>query len=196
MTTNNTYPAPVRAAAPRFAAVALAIMGTLMGCSESITVDPVDVGVMSDVSLGDSAIVDSAIMDATPREEDAGSDANPVMDGGVMADANVADVPDDAAYIRYERDVRPLLEASACGDCHAGVGIVMDYAWISAPGETWCYPEDYGQRWNCFEEHARTQTVATGQGCDSDFYHRHGEPCFMEEAQSQVLRWAADGYRE
>jgi hypothetical protein len=201
MTLNNTHCAPATETAPRFAAVALAVVGTLIGCSESMDVyladaESADAGGLLDASVRDSARVDSASIDAS-REDDAGRpDAGPTMDAGVPADANVGDVPEDAAYIRYERDVRPLLEASACGDCHEGVGIVMDYSWISAPGETWCNPEDYGQRWNCFEEHARTQTVATGQGCDSDFYHRHGEPCFMEEERSQVLRWAADGYRE
>lgn len=171
--------------------LALAVIGTLIGCSDSTVVHEaeaasVDSGSVLDASLGDTANRDSA------QDGDA-DDANQTIDAGVIADA--ADVPGDAAYIRYERDLRPLLEASACGDCHAGVGVVMDYSWISAAGETWCTGEDYERRWNCFEEHARTQ-MEVDQRCRSDFYHRHGEPCFMEDTRLRVLGWAADGFRE
>ncbi|MFK8000721.1 MAG: hypothetical protein AB8H86_14070 [Polyangiales bacterium] len=151
-------------------------LATLLGCSESTPIDQAD----------------SALMDASPSD----SVSVDARDAGPASDASVTDVPEDALRIRYERDVRPLLEASACGDCHAGVAIDMDYAWISAAGESWCTGDDYERRWNCFEEHARTQTVATGQGCDSDFYHRHGEPCFTEETRTRILGWAAGGYLE
>lgn len=194
MTMNDTY-------SPRFR-VALALVGTLIGCSESNAIyqadaAPADSGGGSDVSVRDSVSVDSASIDATTSEADAGrADASPSMDADVIADAGAADVPEDATLVRYERDVRPLLEASACNDCHSGEGIEMDYAWISAPGDGWCDPIEYERRWNCVEVHARTQTVDPIRGCESDFYHRHGEPCFMEEARLRVLAWAADGYLE
>lgn len=188
MKTNIDSLARVIPATSRIALVALVAAGALLGCSESITVEQADAASM------DASFADSARVDATSAA-DAGVDAD-LSDARAIRDASVGDVPEDAARTRYGRDVRPLLEASACGDCHAGVGVEMDYAWISAPGETWCSGADYERRWNCFEEHARTQTVAEGQGCGSDFYHRHGEPCFMEEARLQILGWAADGYLE
>lgn len=111
------------------------------------------------------------------------------------------DAPEDAERPRYNRDVRPLLEASACGSCHSVTGVEMTYEWMSAPGTSWCRPEllsgRYERRWSCFETHARTQTgVAGTQGCGSDFYHRHGEPCFTEAERSTVLAWANGGYAE
>ena len=133
----------------------------------------------------DAAAEDSGGFDAAGRQ-----DVNP-------PDALAADVAEDVALIRYERDLRPLLEASACGSCHAEVGVVMDYAWMSAPGDSWCDGDlGYERRWSCFEEHARTQTAGAGEECDSDFYHRHGEPCFEEQTRSRVLEWAADGFLE
>lgn len=162
-------------------AVLLALMSTLGGCSES-TPSP------RDAAAQDSAPPDSGV-DAFASDAFA-TDAAP--DTTIL---DASDVPEDATYVRYERDVRPMLEASACGDCHAP-SIVMDYAWISAPGETWCSGSRYDRRWHCFEEHARTQVAGTDGSCATDFYHRHGEPCFEEETQQRVLSWAADGYRE
>lgn len=136
---------------------------------------------------------DSGPPDATTDSGDpAASDTAPDT---LALDADTPDVPVDATYVRYERDVRPLLEASACGDCHEGI-VVMDYSWMSAPGETWCSGRRYDRRWHCFEEHARTQVAGIDGSCDTAFYHRHGEPCFEEETRLRVLRWAADGYRE
>lgn len=210
MTKNNTHcTAPTSPPVPGFALVALTVVGALIGCTESIEPLPdgsarVDGAVQQDAapadSGGDVSLRGDSATDATWEEDADSPDANPFVDAGVI-DANTADVPEDVpedvAYVSYEMDVRPLLESSACADCHAGVGIVMDYAWISAPGETWCAGDlGYDRRWNCFEEHARTQMAGPGDACETDFYHRHGEPCFTEDARSRVLEWAADGYRE
>src|SRR5262249_12134845 len=101
----------------------------------------------------------------------------------------------DAATLHYERDVQPLLEASACGDCHT---YDMDYEWVSSPGTTWCTApftnNGSGEhRWLCIEVHARTQ-MRDGDRCITDFYHRHGEPCFTDAERDVVLRWAAAGF--
>ncbi len=165
-------------------AVLLALMSTLGGCSES-TPSPRDAAAQDSAMAQDSAPPDAA---SDSSVDALASDAAPILD------ASTSDAPEDATYVRYERDVRPMLEASACGDCHVAIG--MDYAWISAPGETWCSGSRYDRRWHCFEEHARTQVAGTDGSCDTDFYHRHGEPCFEEETQQRVLSWAADGYRE
>ena len=121
-------------------------------------------------------------------------DANAV-DASVQADAIA--VNEDAHTLRYERDVRPVLEASRCGSCHAEFAVEMSYAWIRAAGTTWCRGETYAARWSCFETHARTQTTNETTGnCSSSFYHRHGEPCFSESERATVLAWAAGGFAE
>ena len=122
-------------------------------------------------------------------------------DRSTSMDSAMVDAPDifedttqDVPVVRYTRDVRPLLEASECGACHRDI-LTMDYAWISAPGETWCSPGEYEHRYDCFEEHARTQ-ARRDSVCVTDFYHRHGEPCFDDETKETVLAWAAGGYLE
>lgn len=129
------------------------------------------------------------------------TDASIASDATLIPDAHAADAASpstpDAARLSYERDVRPVLEASRCGSCHGeSGGVVMSYAWISAPGTTWCQGELYARRWSCFEEHARTQTGDETTAHCSAFYHRHGEPCFSEIEQATVLAWAAGGFAE
>jgi hypothetical protein len=157
----------------------------LVGCSPMSHASPdaaptPDAFVASDVATSPDALV------ATP------------IDAANLPDAYVVDAPPvDAPRLSYTRDVRPVLEASRCGDCHAGSMVEMSYAWISAPGTTWCRSETYAARWSCFEEHARTQTGdEAAPSCGSTFYHRHGQPCFTEAARATVLAWAAGGFAE
>ena len=140
---------------------------------------------------------------AAPLDAFIALDAAATPDAFVAAQVDAANVhlvdapPEDAPRLSYTRDVRPMLEASRCGDCHAVSMVEMSYAWISAPGTTWCRSETYAARRSCFEEHARTQTGdESARSCGSTFYHRHGQPCFTEAARATVLAWAAGGFAE
>lgn len=138
----------------------------------------------------------SPATDAPEAQADAPSVADAhLVDAAAQADAVV--VNEDAPRIQYERDVRPVLEASRCGSCHAeSAGVVMSYAWMSTAGTSWCSGDAYARRWSCFETHARTQTGDETTAHCSAFYHRHGEPCFSENERATVLAWAAGGFAE
>ena len=164
-----------------------ALLLALAGCSP-----------MSHASLDAADPTPDASEAARPDALLADAYAAPPDAAAIPPDTHAVDAPPwDAPRLRYERDVRPVLEASACGSCHSDSAPALSYAWISAPGTSWCFAEEYSRRWSCFEEHARTQTGDEGApSCGSDFYHRHGEPCFSEAERATVLAWARGGFAE